>query len=76
MANSGSGFGLLAGVGRMGNVSSGPISSTLIKTDLGKAAAQARLGYDMPYVWLIVFTGATALLAGWRFALKCRPWPP
>ena len=65
-------FGLLAGARGVGNAISGPISSILIKTGLPNAAAHAKLGHDTQYVWLIVFTGATALLGGWGFVLRFR----
>ena len=66
-------FGLLAGARGLGNVISGPVSSALINADFSKGAAHAGLGYETRYGWLIVFTGATALLGGWGCVWKlCR----
>jgi MFS family permease len=62
-------FGLLAGGRGIGNVMSGPVSSLLIQHKIGNGRSN-EWGYSTDYGALILFTGTTAVLAGftgvWR----------
>ena len=65
-------FGLLAGSRGLGTVISGPISSALINPKFALLATQSDIGYETQYRWLIVFSGATALLSGWGCTWRIR----
>ena len=58
-------FGLLAGARGAGNVVSGPVSQALIQGGRRDLKDYGSPGYETPYKWLIVFTGATAVMGGW-----------
>lgn len=58
-------FGLLAGGRGIGNVISGPVSSALMQNQVGDVG-----GFSTSYGGLILFTGLTAVLAGYNGVWK------
>ena len=66
-------FGLLAGGRGVGNVVSGPLSVVLVEKGWIEGSRKRGWGYGTEYGWLVLFTGATALLRGWSWGWwACR----
>ncbi|KAK1671493.1 major facilitator superfamily transporter [Colletotrichum godetiae] len=65
-------FGMLAAGRGIGNVISGPLSETLVKSAPWRG--EAEFGYGSGYGTLIVFTGVTAFVGGATFVWKRLGW--